>query len=159
MKTEPSEAIHLQFDEQHQRIGDMPPVKCGLCGTLASARAIRSGQLQGDSCWECPCGARGVRVMLVDLDEVYEEVLECWGLEAREPDVDPPAPVGDSGLMFGTYVDGHGLRTQLFNDVRDQGAEVAATEVVVKITNPRTTLPDWTWDVLWARRASGGRLQ
>ncbi|RKH79292.1 hypothetical protein D7Y21_34110 [Corallococcus sp. AB045] len=74
----------------------------------------------------------------------------------REPDLSPPVAVDDSGFMFASNVDGVGLRTQLFNDARKQCAEVAATEVGVNITTPRATFPDWTWNVLWARRAAQG---
>ncbi|MBN9685932.1 hypothetical protein [Corallococcus sp. NCRR] len=151
MKPEPTEALHLLFDEQGQRVGDMPPVKCGLCGALARARTLASGMLHGDAGWDCPCGARGVRVELVDLDEVYPDVLEAWGLKPADPALAPPEPVGESGLLFTSHVDGHGLRTQLFEEARRQGAQVAASQVRVRITTPRQSFPDWTWDVLWAR--------
>ncbi|MGE6763386.1 hypothetical protein ACQKGO_35580 [Corallococcus interemptor] len=155
MKTGPTpETLHLHFDEQHQLVGGMPPVPCALCGASAVSHALSTLMLKGETCWVCPCGARGVRVMLADLDEVYEEVLEAWGLEPCSPGLPPPEPVGDSGMLFASYVDGMGLRTRLFDEARRQGAQVATSEVVVRIRTPPRTFPDWTWDVLWARRGS-----
>ncbi|RKH07500.1 hypothetical protein [Corallococcus carmarthensis] len=157
MTTEPAAVIHLQFDDQQRRVGDLSPAKCGLCGASARGRTLHAGMLEGALGWECPCGARGVHVELMDLDEVYPDVLEAWGLEAREePDLSPPTPVGDSGLLFASYVDGPGLLAQLFTEARRQGAQIAATQVVARITTPATTFPDWTWDVLWARPVSQG---
>ena len=90
----------------------------------------------------------------MDLDDAYEELLERWGLEARSPDLSPAVPVGDSGLLYSAgYVDGFALRDQLFDEARRQGAEVGVSEVVVRVTTPRETFPDWRWDVLWARLA------
>ncbi|RKG70410.1 hypothetical protein D7V80_05135 [Corallococcus sp. CA054B] len=154
MKTEPTEVLHLFFDEQGQRVGDVAPVSCGLCGAPARGRTLASGMLERGLGWDCPCGARGVRVELVDLDEVYPDVLEAWGLQPAEPALSPPEPVGESGLLFASYVDGHDLRTQLFDEARRQGAQVAATQVRGRITTPRQTFPEWTWDVLWARPVS-----
>ncbi|MHA7630450.1 hypothetical protein [Corallococcus sp. M7] len=145
------EVIHLVFDEQGQRVGDVASVKCGLCGAPARGRTLASGMLEGGIGWDCPCGGRGVRVELVDLDEVYPDVLEAWGLKPVNPSLAPPEPVGESGLLFGSYVDGHGLRAQLFDEARQQGAQVAATQVRGRITTHSQTFPDWTWDVLWAR--------
>ncbi|RKH89461.1 hypothetical protein D7Y21_10595 [Corallococcus sp. AB045] len=155
MKPEPTEVLHLLFDEQGQRVGDVAPVRCGLCGAPARGRTLASGMLEGGIGWDCPCGARGVRVELMDLDEVYPDVLEDWGLKPAEPALSaPPEPVGESGFLFASYVDGPGLRTQLFDEARQQGAQVAASQVRVRITTPRQTFPDWTWDVFWARPVS-----
>ncbi len=154
MKNDPTEVLHLTLDEQSRSVRSTAPVRCGLCGALAPARSLSSGLLEGDLGWDCPCGARGVHVVMMDLDEVYEDVLESWGLEPRAPDLSPPEPVGESGLLFAAWVDGPGLRTQLFNEARRQGAQVAATQVLARITTPQETFPDWPWDILWARHAS-----
>ncbi|RKI43635.1 hypothetical protein D7Y27_14875 [Corallococcus sp. AB004] len=152
MKTEPTEELLLLFDEQGQRVGDVAPVKCGLCGAPARGRTLASGMLEGGVGWDCPCGARGIRVELMDLDEVYPDVLVEWRLKPAEPGLSPPEPVGESGMLFASYVDVPGLRTQLFDEARRQGAQVTATQLRVRITRPGQTFPDWTWDVLWARR-------
>lgn len=80
MKTEPTDVLHLTLDAEQRWVGGMAPVKCGLCGALAPARSLSTGLLQGTHGWDCPCGALGVQVTLMDLDEVYEDVLEVWGL-------------------------------------------------------------------------------
>ncbi|WP_347402654.1 hypothetical protein [Corallococcus macrosporus] len=150
------EVLHILFDEQQQQAGGMGPVKCGLCGASAHERPPPPGPIGVlGSGWECPCGARGVPVNLMDLDDAYAELLERWGLEARYPDLSPAVPVGESGLLYSAgYVDGIALRDQLFDEARRQGAEVGSSEVVVRVTTPRETFPDWSWDVLWARPAT-----
>ncbi|RYZ43162.1 MAG: hypothetical protein EOO71_04760 [Myxococcaceae bacterium] len=151
MPPEPTEAIRIELDAQQQLVGGVAPLKCGLCGAPARGRKLQQGLLSGGFGWDCACGARGVHAPLYDLDELYEDVLVVWGLTSRAPDQEPAVPVGDSGMLFASYVDGDSLLAQLFAEARQQGAQVAATQVVARFIIPGHTPPDWTWDVLWAR--------
>ncbi|MCY1046193.1 hypothetical protein OV208_33085 [Corallococcus sp. bb12-1] len=151
MAPEPTDEIRIEFDAQQKLVGDLPPVKCGFCGTPSRGKLLHQGMLAGGFGWNCPCGARGLHAPLYDLDELYEDVLVAWGLDSRTPDHAPAVPVGESGLLFASYVDGDSLLAQLFAEARQQRAQVAATRIVAQFVMPGHTPPAWTWDVLWAR--------
>ncbi|NVJ24121.1 hypothetical protein HUW62_23105 [Myxococcus sp. AM011] len=146
------ETLDITFDARSELTGEVGPVKCGLCGEAARGRMLKSGGMLARSFgWDCPCGALGLHVPLYDLDELYSDVLKVWGLKPRDPEVSPPAPVGESGLLSAVYVDGPALLRSLFAEARSQGAQVAATEVLVRLILPGFSSPASIWDVLWAR--------
>ncbi|CAM3578974.1 hypothetical protein G4177_09570 [Corallococcus sp. ZKHCc1 1396] len=150
MKPEPTDVIRIEFDAQEELVGDLAPVKCGFCGAPSRGKLLHQGMLARGFGWDCPCGARGIHAPLYDLDELYPDVLEAWGLEPREPDLAPAVPLDGTGLLSTSYVDGVSLRAQLFAEARRQGAQVAATQVVACVVMSGHTSPTWTWDLLWA---------
>ncbi|MBZ4400116.1 hypothetical protein OWM54_03380 [Myxococcus sp. MISCRS1] len=150
------DAFRLVFDEQRELVGEVPPVSCGLCAAPAKGRLLEEGALAGSFGWECGCGALGIHAPLYDLDELYDELLAAWGLGVDSPEAEPLTPVGASGFLFATYVDGPKLLQQLFNRARAEGAQVAATEVQVVIETPGSAGLELTWDVLWARAPRRG---
>lgn len=146
------ETLELSFDARHELTGEVGSVTCGLCGEAARGRMLKTGGMLVRSFgWDCPCGALGLHAPLYDLDELYTDLLEAWGLKPREPDLAPPTPVGDSGMLSAVYVDGPALLRSLFAEARSQGAQVAATEVMVRLVVPGFSPPASIWDVLWAR--------
>lgn len=146
------ETLDITFDARHELAGEVGPVKCGLCGEAARGRMLETGGMLVRSFgWDCPCGALGLHAPLYDLDELYTDLLEAWGLKPREPDLSPPTPVGDSGMLSAVYVDGPALLRSLFVEARGQGAQVASTEVLVRLVVPGFSPPASIWDVLWAR--------
>ncbi|MCP3062304.1 hypothetical protein LXT21_26285 [Myxococcus sp. K38C18041901] len=145
------DALRLVFDEQRELVGEVPPASCGLCSAPARGRLLEEGALAGSFGWACDCGALGIHAPLYDLDELYDELLAAWGLGVDLPEAEPLTPVGASGFLFATYVDGPKLLQRLFNRARAEGAQVAATEVQVVIEAPGSAGLELTWDVLWAR--------
>ncbi|NTX03783.1 MULTISPECIES: hypothetical protein [Myxococcus] len=150
------ETLSITFDARHELTGEVGSVKCGLCGEAARGRMLDQGGLARGFGWDCPCGALGIHAPLYDLDELYRDILEAWGLKPRDPDVSPPAPVGESGLLSAVYVDGPALLRGLFAEARSQGAQVASTEVLVRLVVPGFSSPASIWDVVWARAPRQG---
>ncbi|QSQ14977.1 hypothetical protein [Myxococcus landrumensis] len=145
------ETLDITFDARHELTGEVGSVKCGLCAEAARGRMLDSGALTRGFGWDCPCGALGVHARLHDMDELYRDILEVWGLMPRDPDLSPPTPVGKSGFLSAVYVDGPALLRDLFAEARAQGAQVASTEVEVRLVVPGFSSRASIWTVLWAR--------
>jgi hypothetical protein len=154
MTTKPTEVLLVRLNDQGVGEEDVGAVRCAFCGELAPGRSLEVGMLLGHFGWDCACGAHGVHAPLYDLDEVYPDVLEVWGLTPGEPEMGPPqpVPVGESGMLFATYVDGDSLFAQLCGEANRQGAEVATSRVTLRFERSGAPVEGrLEWEVLWAR--------
>jgi hypothetical protein len=133
MTTDPPPSLRIKLDA-HQSFppGPPPPLACGLCGALAPGRRVERGALYSAFGWDCACAARGIQVQLHDLDEVFDALLEEWGLRPA-PGVALTTPIPgtairtESGVLHAAAYDTRFMLAQLLEEVRRQGVEATCT--------------------------------
>jgi hypothetical protein len=154
MTTAPPPSLRIEFDAH----GPPPPLACGLCGALAPGRRVERGALYKAFGWDCACAARGIQVQLHDLDEVFDDLLEEWGLRPA-PDVTLTTPIPgtairtESGLLYASAYDTRFMLAQLLEEVRRQGVEATCTPLHMYLVLPERSGQEQLFQahVVWAR--------
>ena len=117
---------------------------CPFC--MTATRPVDATATLGCPLWRCPCTAIGVGASPMDIDEALDELEATIGLPRGILGGPTPAPVGTSGMVYGTYIDPPAMVAAAITSA-PPGWRVGSSTATVELSNGRR----WEQLVIWAR--------